>query len=364
MINSGDKTISQYDVGAKGTLSPKTPATVPAPFGAISLAASPTRRGVYLAADDSVHDNATDGNTPNHVYQYTVDSAGRLQASLAGDGFTVLTKSTAVVPGNGPAQIVLTADGRNAYVLTGDNFYPGDPGTTLAGAVVQYSVGFDGRMSLKTPATIPTGPVPTGITLGADGTSAYVANSDAGSYDGGGGSISEYRIAGNGTLSPNVPASLSTGGVYGPEPEAIRVSPDGSSATVLASGTLLQYRVAADGTLSANAPIDAPAATFPEDAGAAISMAYNADATTFYATNFGGGFVSGSGQPIGSDGPPLVTQYRRATTGTLSLMSPPEVQAGVFPSYDYATGISTSSFPAEIVLNNQFRFPGPGIPGF
>ena len=49
VTNVGDDSVSQYDVGAGGALSPKSPATVAAGDGPYGVAVSPDGGSVYVA---------------------------------------------------------------------------------------------------------------------------------------------------------------------------------------------------------------------------------------------------------------------------------------------------------------------------
>jgi DNA-binding beta-propeller fold protein YncE len=198
--------------------------------------------------------------------------------------------------------------------------------------------------------------VPVAITLAANGRRLYVVNSDAGSYDGGTGSISQYAVAWNGALTPDTPALIHTSSsIYSGAavPNGLAVSPTGRAAVVTTGdGTVLQYALAANGTLSPD-PATVTIPTFPLDAGPPIGAAFNANGSSFYATNFGGGFVAGSGEPVGSDGPAVVSPYEVTPRGTLSPMTPSEVLLGA--------PFVSEALPIEIVLNNPSHGLGFGL---
>jgi hypothetical protein len=123
------------------------------------------------------------------------------------------------------------------------------------------------------------------------------------------------------------------------------VSPYGNSAVVLTGGgSVLQLAIAPNGLLSSTPVADA-IPTFPLDAGSPIATAYNANGNFAYVTNQGGGFTAGSGYPVGSDGPAVVSQYTAGRSGTVSLNSPSEVLTGA--------PFLTAAFPYEVVLNGQ-----------
>jgi DNA-binding beta-propeller fold protein YncE len=122
-VSSG--TVSQYDVGAGGALSPKSPATVPAGDGPVGIAVSPDGHSVYVPNNDS-----TD------VSQYTVGAGGALSP-----------KSPATVPaGLFPSGgVAVSPDGNQVFVALN------------GGAVAQYAVGTGGALSPENPATVAAG---------------------------------------------------------------------------------------------------------------------------------------------------------------------------------------------------------------
>jgi 6-phosphogluconolactonase (cycloisomerase 2 family) len=345
---SDQGTVSQYDVAANGTLTPKTPATVYTGALPLAVAASPDGKSVYVLCGDTSFNPATGTSSPNQIDQFNVGADG-----------TLSPKTPAVVNiGLGQVEgLVVSPDGKNVYALAGR---ADSPPTSYAapGSVRQFSVAANGTLTPKTPAYVLVGPTPTSIAVAPNGSTLYVANTDFGSYDGGIGSISQFAITANGTLTPDVPATVATGtSFYDPNsfPDYIAVNPNGHSMLVLTAGfppsAILRYGIAANGTLSPS-PKSIPFGNFPLDAPTASAEAYNADGTHAYVANeSGGGFVAGSGYPIGSNGPPVVTQYTSATGDTLAFNSPQEVFAGLF----YGAG---NSFPYEIVLNNQPQLDG------
>jgi hypothetical protein len=237
----------------------------------------------------------------------------------------------------------VTPDGRSVYVVATGSGIGG------FGAVYQFGVKLNGTLTPKTPAAVATGPVPVALALAVNGRSLYVANSDAGSYDLGTGSVSQYTVAaGSGKITPDTPPLVHTAtSVYTgmATPDDVAVSATGHTAIVSTSdGSVLQYTLATNGTLSAT-PTTVTVPTFPLDAGAPISSAFNANGSSFYTTNFGGGFVAGSGQAVGSDGPPVVSQYAAGSHGAFTQMTPSEVLLGPL--------FVANPFPYEIVLNNQ-----------
>ena len=126
--------ISQYTAGADGTLSAKSPPTVPTGNNPFELEVSPDGRSLYL----------TDSEVTGAVFQYTVGVGGALAP-----------KSPATVAaGRFPLGIAISADGKSVYAANaGDN------------TVSQYAVGADGTLSARSPAAVPAGSNPLEIAV-------------------------------------------------------------------------------------------------------------------------------------------------------------------------------------------------------
>jgi DNA-binding beta-propeller fold protein YncE len=126
--------ISQYTAGADGTLSAKSPPTVPTGNNPFELEVSPDGGSLYL----------TDSEVTGAVFQYT-----------AGVGGALAPKSPAtVVAGRFPLGIAISADGKSIYAANaGDN------------TVSQYAVGADGTLSARSPAAVPAGSNPLEIAV-------------------------------------------------------------------------------------------------------------------------------------------------------------------------------------------------------
>jgi DNA-binding beta-propeller fold protein YncE len=327
--NAGGPTISQFDIGAGGLLSPKSPATVatggfPAAF---SIVASPDGRSVYVA-----------NNVGHTISQYTV-----------GLGGVLVPKTPATVPaGAGPVGIAVSPDGKSVYVA---NFAP-------AGTISQYDVGPGGALSPKTPATVATGAEAESIAIGTDGSSVYVTSDDPSTA----GTIWQYDVGPGGRLSPKTPYSVTAGpfppahsdlfgiaitpdgrSVYaanrdasevwefdvGPGgrlvaksqptvavtggPVAIGITPDGRSAYVASQGArLAQYNIAAGEELTPKSP-----ATVSANIGT-DGIAMTADGKNVYVSNFGDQFGNGGS----------VLQYDVGAGGVLSEKTPTAVASG------------------------------------
>jgi 6-phosphogluconolactonase (cycloisomerase 2 family) len=135
VTSSDTSTIAQFDVGADGRLSAKTPATVAGAFP-LGIVVDPDGRSVY----------ATD--LGGAVLQYDVDPAtGRLSPKAP----------ASVASGDGPFQIAVSSDGRSAYVTD-----------FRASEISQYDVDdVTGALTPKSAATVATPPFPDGIVVGS-----------------------------------------------------------------------------------------------------------------------------------------------------------------------------------------------------
>ena len=126
-------TVSQYDVGADGRLSPKSPPTVPAGINPFGLAVNPDGKSVYVV------NNYGSGS----VTQFDVERGGRLSPK----------NPPSVAAGPSPEWLAVTPDGESVYV------------TNLGDGVSQYSVGSNGALTPKAPATVDVGAAPIGVAV-------------------------------------------------------------------------------------------------------------------------------------------------------------------------------------------------------
>jgi DNA-binding beta-propeller fold protein YncE len=222
--------IDQYDIGPYGALSFKVPPFVePDPNSVpIAVAVSPDSRSVYVT------DSRSDGPL---VLQYDAAPGGELSpksppAVRAGSGFHLLR------------DIAASPDGKSVYVTD-------DTPSGVGGSVLQYSVGSGGKLSPKSPARVAAGTAPVfAITVSPDGRSAYV-----GASYGGKAAVFQYDVGPGGALSPKSPSRVLTGANAVPGAGGdVAVSPDGRDAYVAQIGSVAQYDIRADGTLSPKSP--------------------------------------------------------------------------------------------------------------
>jgi 6-phosphogluconolactonase (cycloisomerase 2 family) len=230
VANQDAGTVSQYDVGAGGALTPKTPAGVPAGAGASGVAVAPDGRSVYVT-------NLEAGT----VSQYDVDPANGTLAAKSPDAVQVPAR---------PSGIGVSPDGRSLYVAT------------LSGRLAQYDVDpGSGRLRPKSPATVRAGIGAAGVAITPDGRFLYTPN-------GGSGSASQFAIdRGSGRLTPLRPAAVPAGA----RPEGAAITPDGRTLYVVDAdgGGVSRFAIdARTGRLAAGAGL---VATGPNPHGAVVT---------------------------------------------------------------------------------------------
>jgi DNA-binding beta-propeller fold protein YncE len=318
-------TISQYDVGAGGGLSPKNPASIAAGPMPSGLAVSPDGRSVYVA------NLGTEAQNTALVHQFDVGADGTLAPK----------KPPTVSAGDGPSSVVVSPDGKSVYVTN-----------SVDDTVSQYDVGAGGALSPKSVPEVGAGDTPSQLAVRPGGDSAYAANS--GDPTSGGGSVSQYNVGADGSLSPKQPNTVPAGS----NPADVAVSPDGQSVYVTDSGAqgsgggaLYQFDVGARGTLSAKAPPSVAAGAAP--AGLAVRPSF---ATTTVTFNFTGG-VQDWVVPAGA------TSATFDVYGAQGGASYPRTQSGTDP----APGGRGAHVEATLVLTPgtslEIRVGGMGISG-
>jgi 6-phosphogluconolactonase len=126
LSNINGDSLSEYGIGANGTLSSLNPASVATGREPVFLAFDPTGKYAYEA--NYTVDVSTAAGT---VSQYAVGTAGQL---------TPLTPAT-ITAGIGPGWIAFDPFGKYAYVVNRGN-------GTLPGTVSAYAIGSDGTLTL------------------------------------------------------------------------------------------------------------------------------------------------------------------------------------------------------------------------
>lgn len=223
VANSSNDTVSQYDVAANGTLTPKTPATIRTGRAPLGIAVNPDGKSVYVV--DS-HDDT--------VSQYDIGPGGVLSPTIP----------ATVATGGNPTAIAVSPDGKHVYITD----------FCCESTVSQYSVGAGDTLTPETPATVRTGTNPDGIVVAPNGKSAYVTN-------GADNTVSQYSIGAGGALTPETPATVASGN----GPAGLAVSPDSESVYVAneLDGDLAQYAVSTGGALALKTPQTIGAGTSP-----------------------------------------------------------------------------------------------------
>lgn len=288
--NITSNTVAQFSIGADGSLTPLSTPTVATGLYPEGSAVHPSGKWFYVANEQSYT-----------VSQYTIGTDGRLSAMTP----ATVNSGTGAWPFAADA-VAIDPSGKYAYV------------TNFNSTISQYNINqTTGALSAMTPSTVDTGgynPAEIKIVSIPSGTYVYAAN-----YGGNGvgsNSIAQYRIQPNGTLSLIGSASL-TPAVYS---LSIAVDPLGRFAYVpinyTQSAVIAQFQInQTTGALVANGTVAAGGKY-------AAWIAIDASGKYAYATSGDTGYGSTS-----------IAQYTiDQTTGALTLMSNPAVQAGFGPS--------------------------------
>jgi 6-phosphogluconolactonase (cycloisomerase 2 family) len=281
VTNLTDDTVSQYIIQQDGTLEPNSPATVATGHGPWALAVSPSGDWAYVV-------NSKD----NTISQFVINSSGGLVASSVGP----------VKTGTLPWNLTLSPNGEFAYVS--NHGTSANPSATVS----QYSIdATSGALTALNPATVLTASnFPAGIAVDADSAYAYVANLSVGS-------VSQYAIGTDGTLTSLSPSFVSAG----TQPVYVAIHPGNRYAYVAnnyvyAIGTVSQYTI---GTTGALTPMAKPSVMAGPGPG---WIAFDVFGHYAYVVNIGDGASPGS-----------VSAYSIDSTGALTLIGTTTV--GVSP---------------------------------
>lgn len=146
------------------------------------------------------------------------------------------------------------------------------------GSLSQYAVAADGTLTGSTRASAPVGRGPESVAISPDGRSVYVTNTEDGT-------VSQFDAGLDGTLEPKVPSVVDAG----PDPLGLAIHPNGRSLYVgnrQFNSTVSQFDMAADGTLSPKTPPTVEGVSLPQ--GIVISP----DGANLYVANEDGGELS------------------------------------------------------------------------
>ncbi len=177
------------------------------------------------------------------ISQYSVQASGAL---------TPMTRAT-VATGPQPYQIAVARDGHSLYVT--DEHFIVESSETREGSVSQFTIGPDGSLAPKTPATVPAGVEPKGILISPSGANLYVADSTET------GQLSQFSIGPDGTLAAMTPSAIGAGR----QPYGLAVGLDGRHLYVSNSAeyTIGEYEIEDGGALRAMSLPTARAGEWP-----------------------------------------------------------------------------------------------------
>ncbi len=228
-VNQTGRSLSQYAVGAGGTLTPLSPATVTVTTvgGPTGIVAEPSGRFVFVSVSNAI------------VAPFAV----------AADG-TLSPLSPATVPtGMSPNSIAVLPWSGALFV-----------GNSSNNNLSQYSLGAAGALTALSPATVATGMFPVSLAIDPAGRWLYSAN--ANSSD-----VGQFSVGATGALTPLNPARVVTGTVGTNNPTWVTVDPSGRYAYVSDSvdpaGVVWQFTIGVTGGLTPMSPPSVPAGIGP-----------------------------------------------------------------------------------------------------
>ena len=312
--------IAQFQVTNAGTLTPLTPATVPAGSNISGLSVGANSNYLYALNDSGYA-------VPSAFLRFSINSAGLLASNP-------LASPSA---GTTPYPFALTHDGRFALIPA----MPNGPGTLSS-----YSVSSAGALTLVN--TVSAGVNPCIVVIDATGKLAYVA-------DFVGSAILEYKIAADGTLTPN--GTISTG-IHN-QPYFLALSPQG----FLYSAGCCQLQAVSEYAINSSTGKlthlnDFPA--FHDQSSVPVAIAFDVTGTYAYVTNTDGAI---SGYTIAS--------FKvNKTTGALTRNGPDTPSAGalqlaVDPSGKFVFALSATTVyqfkigsSGTLVPNGTATLPG------
>ena len=172
----GPSTISQYSIGADGSLSPMSAPTIACGSGPNSLMVDPSGKYLYVA-------NLGDGN----VGQYTINTDGSLAP------MTPPTVMSSAGAGAKPFSLAIDPTGSFVYVAN-----------QAADKISQYRIGTNGGLVPLTIPDVAAGAGVSGLTIEPTGKSLYATNRGAAT-------VSQFSIGTDGSLTPMTPSTVPSG---------------------------------------------------------------------------------------------------------------------------------------------------------
>ena len=228
----GIGSVYEYSVLEDGSIAPLPQVSVSAGVDPAAIALDQAGRHLYVV-------NVGDGT----ISQYTIAADNSLMPmsppSIINPGMKTL--------GAMPSAVVLDFSGSFLYVANS-----GDA------TISQFSIGSGGQLTPLTPATVATDtePMSIAVTAGPSGGHVYVANSNI-SVPTGMGSVSQFSMGADGTLTPLNPATVAAGA----RPVAIAIdqaiAPFGTAFVMsdcdgpTCTGSIIPFAVGAGGELTA-----------------------------------------------------------------------------------------------------------------
>ena len=208
-------------------------------------------------------------------------------------------------------------------------------GTGGMGSVYEYAVLEDGSVSPLAQVAVSAGVQPAAIAVDQAGRHAYVVNV-------GDGTISQYTIAADNSLVPMNPATIINPGMktLGVMPSAVIFDASRSFLYVANSGdaTLSQFSVGSGGQLTPLTPATVPTGAEP----VSIAVAAGPGGGHAYVANLGAAAPMGMGS---------VSQFSMGADGTLAPLNPSTVLAGSSP-VAIAIDQSIAPFGAAFVMSD------------
>lgn len=324
-VNFFSNTVSQFIIGANGTLTAMGTGTVAAGANPYSIAEDPTSKYVYVANYSrpgtiatviSQYAIGTDGSlmaigtgsvaatglglngitvNPTGPYVYTANyNSNNVSEYSIGAGGALTFVAIAATGTSGAASIAFNPAGTYAYVA---NY--------LSATVSMFSVSaVDG--SLTALGTVPAGAGPNFIVADPTGRFVYVPNDGAGT-------VSQYSIGAGGILTPIAAAVTSGGGAW-----SITIDAAAKNAYVAnrTGDSVSHFTIDPSGALVLADTLNLPTGTEP------TSVAI--DPSGLFA------YISDRGSNMNPQ--TTVSQCAVAAGGTLTLLTPPTVPAGTAPA--------------------------------
>lgn len=305
MSGTGSGTILQYGIGADGTLSPLSTASVAAGADTWDVVVGPkTASGRFAYAINTDGSQLTPAPT---VSQYSVTSNGELMPLSPGTVATGISPGRAAIVAVGSpspshylyvpndldktvsryaiapttgqltAKVVAAAGTAHSVCAIGSNLYVANSGPTEG--ISQYAINSDGTLAALTPAMVGnSGQL--GIGCHPGGTSVYASG-----IVGNVGVVLQYSVGAGGVLTPMTPATVATSSTA---PSVVAVDPLGKYVFVTdpIDNTVSQFTIGASGALTAMSPATVTPGGSPSGA------AFDPSGKYFYVTNSGDGAIA------------------------------------------------------------------------